>query len=143
MKTLILCALASVLCLTTGCQSFRDKTPDQKAAEIQSLAQDAASIGGAAALMAQPQYRPAFEAAYVELDRQVNGTAVISLESIRSVLATLPIKELQGKEAALEVQGARIVIRRVLNSQAEQNLHLYTRAIATGIRDGLKEALGQ
>ena len=139
MKTFLAITLA-ILTLT-GCGTRRDETPEQKAAKIQLLAQDAASIGTEVALITNPQYRPAFEVAYTELNRQLDGDAVITLESIRQVLATLPIEELKGKEAALAVRGTRIVIRRIVSRQTEENLHLYTRAIATGIRDGMKEAL--
>lgn len=146
MKKIRYCLALLVASALVGCGTFqqvKDMPPEQKAAEVQSLATDAASIGTTVTLQVYPQYKPAFDAAYIELDRQVNGTAVIDIESIRQVLATLPIKELKGNEAALAVQGTRIVFRRITTGQTEENIHLYTRALATGIRDGLKEALGK
>lgn len=138
----LLCVLCALSVSAIGCKSFRAMTPEQKAAEVKLLATDAASIGTMATLQWQPQYRPAFEAAYLALDNQLSSPTPITLETIRQVLATLPIEELRGTEVAIAVQGARLVFRRVSNGETDEEVQLYARALATGIRDGMREGLG-
>lgn len=149
MKNIKSLSLLAGLCLFlapcfSGCAVFsRSATAEQKAAEIQSLAHDAASIGTLVTLQSQPQYRPAFQAAHLELERQLDGNAIIDLESIRAVLATLPIRELKGERAVVAVTATRIIFRRLVNGETEEKVHLYSRALATGIRDGIGAGLGK
>ncbi|HYG98860.1 MAG TPA: hypothetical protein VD837_06985 [Terriglobales bacterium] len=133
-----LCLLLAAL----GCAVFdKNATPAEKAIEIQWLAEDAASLGTEVSLITNPQYRPAFEAAYAELNRLVESEQPITLVSLQKVLATLPIDKLKGKEAEIGIRGSRLVLRRLIRGEVEENIQLYSRHAAIGMRDGIGGSL--
>jgi hypothetical protein len=128
--------------LLTGCALFnRQATLNDKLADVEDLAYSAASIGAATTLELKPQYRPAFEAARDALNVQLAGET-FTLEALRAILSTLPVKELESPAARLVVDGATRLFRRAVTQETEENVRLYLRAVATGIRDGFNTALG-
>lgn len=119
------CALRSViLCFLLfmgGCALFNSEaTFDEKLNDIEELSYQAASIGGAIALEQNPQYRPAMEAAYDELNRQMAG-GTLTLDSLRGIVRGLPVKELKSPLATLAIGNAIRLFRKSVDGQTEVN----------------------
>lgn len=140
MKTIIalLCAVALCGCAITNQQA----TTEQKAAEIQAFAYTAASIGTAIAIQENPANEPKFVAAYVALNNVVEQKAVTGLV-LREIINTLPVKELKSPNARIAIDGATYLYTATVGNQFNLENQPYVLAAATGIRDGMKAALGK
>lgn len=137
MKTIIslICAVALCGCATTS-------TVEQKAANIQAFSYTAASIGSAIALTEHPEWRTQFRAAETVLTDLINNKAVTG-ELLRGVVNNLPIKELKSPNARIAIDGAVYLYTTTVGNQVNIESQPYVIAAATGLRDGLKAALGE
>lgn len=143
-KTIIavLCAV-SLLTITPGCALFsKTSTPEQKASDVQLLSYTAASIGTAIAIQENPELKPKFETAYTTLNTLVE-TKVITGLLLRDIISTLPVKELKSPNARIAIDGATYLYTASVGNQLNIENQPMVMAAATGIRDGMKAALGK
>lgn len=139
MKNLLLCF--PLIALLAGCAIFSpDATPEQKAADVQRIAYAASSIGVEATLQAKPEFRPAFELAYTNLNILVEAKT-ISGAQLREILHTLPVVELGGPSATLYIESGTLLFDVITGKPIDLEKTPYVLAAATGIRDGMKVAL--
>lgn len=141
MKKQILVSCLAVT-LFTGCALFSNtSTQDQKLAEIKNLSYAASSLGTQLALKQNPQWRMQFDLAYTTLDSLVNSKRITGL-TLRSILAQLPIKELKSDSARIVIEAATVLYDTSVGDKINIENSPYVLAAATGIRDGMKIALG-
>lgn len=142
MKTSLLLTLAGLALLCGGCALFsRSSSTDQKLADVRNLSYAAASIGTAEALKQNPGRRPQFEAAFHRLDQLVVQKTVTG-DFLRELVAGLPVKELKSDTARIAIEGATLLFDQTVGSRVNIETEPYVLAAATGVRDGLKIALG-
>ncbi len=142
LANVLLAVMLTLAPCTTGCALFSGSaTTAEKASDVQRLAYAAASIGTQAALLQNPAYRPAFLLAYQNLDMLIVNK-VVTGAALRQVLATLPVKELKSPQAQLAVDAALTLFDMVAGTKLEVEKSPYVLAAATGVKDGLKAALG-
>jgi hypothetical protein len=131
-----------VLVLFTNCAIFsKTSTIDQKAAEIRNLSYAAASIGTQVALKQNPNWKTQFDIAYTSLDTLVNSKRITG-SLLRDIIAGLPVKELKGDTAKIAIEGATTLFDATIGDKINIENDPYVLAAATGIRDGMKIALG-
>lgn len=131
--------IAAIGLLLGGCSS----TPpnDTTLLRVQNLAYAASSLGTQATLISQPQYRPAFELAYTNLDALVNSK-LITGDLLRQIIATLPNKQLSSPQAQIAIEGVTVLFDTLVGTRWSIEAEPVVLAAATGVRDGLKVALG-
>lgn len=135
----VLCVLCASVAVLTGCAT---KPADAtQTVRVQHLAYAAASIGTQVALLENPAYRPAFELAYSNLDGLVNAGSINGV-GLRNILTPLPIQELKAPEAQIAISSATVLFDSLTGNSVSLTNNVYVAAAATGIRDGLKVALG-
>jgi len=141
---LILSVCAALLCGSiTGCALFsKTSTDDQKLADVRNLAYAAASIGTAEALLENPAWRPSFTAAQSRLDQLVTQR-VITGDLLRNILTSLPVRELKSERARIAIESATVLFDASVGTRLDIEQEPYVLAAATGIRDGMKVALGR
>jgi hypothetical protein len=140
--TAVLCAFA-LLTITPGCALFsKTSTQEQKASDVQLLSYTAASIGTAIAIQENPELKPKFETAYTTLNTLVE-TKVITGLLLRDIISTLPVKELKSPNARIAIDGATYLYTASVGNQLNIENQPMVMAAATGIRDGMKAALGK
>lgn len=140
MKKLILLPLVALL-FSTGC-STKPLTEEQKVAQVQRLTYAAASIGTEAALLANPSYRVGFEVALYDLNTLVEEKAITGT-MLRSIVKSLPVKELKSPQATLAIDSATVLFDAINSTQINIESNPYVFAAATGLRDGMKVALSK
>jgi outer membrane murein-binding lipoprotein Lpp len=143
MKKSILILIAALLAPFTfsGCALLsKTSTTEQKASDVQKLAHVAALAGTQAALLQNPEYRPAFETALASLDTAVQAKAINGIV-LRQILASLPIKELKSDEARIAIVSATMLYDLTVGDTMNVEMPAYVLAAATGIRDGLRDGL--
>ena len=134
--------MIAVLALTTNCAILsKTSTEDQKTTEIRNLCYAAASIGTQVALEQKPEWRSQFDLAYSSLDSLINNKAVTGI-LLRQIISGLPVKELKSSNAKIAIEGATVLYDTTVGNQIGIENNVYILAAATGIRDGLKSALG-
>ncbi len=133
MKTLIILSAALLL---TSCAT----TKDEKIDRIQKLSYIASYVGTKAALLQNPEYRPAFELAYLNLNILVE-TKKIDDSTLRDILSKLPVKELKGDEAKIAIEGSTVLYDVTIGNKVSIEAQPFILAAATGIRDAMKIAL--
>lgn len=142
-KWLALPAALAAMSMLTGCALFnKNATTAEKAADVQNLSYAAASIGTSEALAAKPELRPAFDLAYSNLDALVTNK-VVDGTSLRAILASLPVKELKSNQARIAIESATVLYDSLTGGKVNIEADAYVLAAATGIRDGMKQALGR
>lgn len=135
--------IAALSVFTPGCAFTRsDSTTEQKAADVRNLSYAAASIGTQLALAENADWRGQFDSAYETLNQLVNSK-IVSGALLRDVLASLPIKELKSAEARIAIEGATLLYDSTVGTSVNIENQVYVLAAATGIRDGMKVALGK
>lgn len=135
--------LACAVITSTGCALFsKTATQDQKIADVHNLAYAAASIGTQEALLQNPAWRIQFEAAYVSLDQLVTQKAITGA-LLRNLIASLPVKELKSDRARIAIETATLLFDQTVGTKVNIEAQPYLLAAATGIRDGLRVALGR
>ena len=133
---------SSLLILTPGCALFsKNSTQAQKAGEVRNLCYAAASIGTAEALKQNPQWRQPFTTTYQNLDQLVTQKTVTG-DLLRSVINGLPVKELKSDTARIAIEGATMLFDANVGNTVNIEAQVYITAAATGVRDGMKIALG-
>ena len=128
------------LTLLTGCAFLRESTTAQKAADVQRLATIAASVGTQTALQLKPEHRPQFETALASLNVVVENKTINGV-MLRQILATLPVKELESPEAKIAVMHATMLFDLFVGDQLNIEMQPYVFAAATGVRNGMRDAL--
>jgi len=124
--------------LVVGCST----TKTEKLDHVQKLSYLASYVGTKAALLQNPEYRIAFELAYSNLDNLVT-TGTINGPILREILSHLPVKELKGDEAKIAIEGATVLYDITIGNKVSIEAQPYVFAAATGIRNGMKIALGK
>lgn len=141
-KTVSLVFAVALLMPASGCALFRkDTTTEQKAADVRSLCYAAASIGTSEAVKQNPAWRAQFVAAEGNLDQLVTQKTVTG-DLLRNVVAGLPVKELKSDSARIAIEGATTLFDATVGNALNIEAQPYILAAATGIRDGMKAALG-
>lgn len=131
------------LVLLPGCALFRGGAPaEEKLREVRLLSYAAASVGTQIALQQSPTWRPRFDDAYDQLNQLVESK-VITGTLLRNILASLPVKELKSDTARIAIEGATVLYDSLVGDQVNIEAQPYVLAAATGIRDGMKVALGR
>jgi hypothetical protein len=140
MKTKLFCLLTSALCLLnfTGCKTA--VTPTQLVV-VQKNAQVAAHGGIQTLLSEKPQWRPDAELAYSTLNALVKSGHVTPVD-LANFMTTLKINELKNQNVRLAIDAARVLYLFVEANMTAINADAISLAAATGIRDGMAEALG-
>jgi hypothetical protein len=82
-----------------------------------------------------------FSIAYESLNRLVEQK-VVSGDLLRQVVANLPVKELKSPTARIAIEGATTLFDQLVGTKVNVETAPYVLAAATGIRDGIKIALG-
>lgn len=136
MKTLLVLPL--IVLLSAGCAT----TQEDRISQVRILSYAAASIGTREALRENLAWRPQFELAYANLNTMVE-TKTITGEFLRGVLSSLPVKELKSDSARIAIEGATILYDVIVGDKVNLEAAPYVMAAATGIRDGMKVALGK
>jgi len=130
------------LVLLSGCALFRADSPEEaKLRDLQNMVYAAASIGTSIAVAEHPAWKPRFEAAYRQLDTLVRSQTVTG-ESLRQIVASLPVKELKSERARIAIEGATMLFDMTVGTSVSLEQTPYILAAATGLRDGLKASLG-
>lgn len=125
----------------TGCTTNAPQA--DKLARVQTLCTIAAKDGTILTLQAYPQYKPAFDLAYTELDALVSHGTIVPAQ-LADILKQLNIKQLQGQNATILIGDLPLLIDLLAGNQAiDLTKTPYVLAAATGIRDGLGMALGK
>jgi len=96
-----------------------------------------ASIGTAEALKQNPQWRQPFTATYQNLDQLVTQKTVTG-DLLRNVIYSLPVKELKSDTIERAILRFDASMGNTVNIEAQ----VYITAAATGVRDGMRIALG-
>jgi len=126
----------------SGCALFSNSaTTDQKLADVRSLSYAAASLGTAEALLENPAWNLHFQTAYAQLDQLVTQKTVTG-DLLRKIIASLPVKELKSSRARIAIETATMLFDSTVGTKVNIEAQPYVLAAATGIRDGLKAALG-
>lgn len=131
-----------LLCLLTGCAWNKNATPEENAQRVHDLTYAISSFGASTAMQLNPAYRPGFEVGYAELNSLVESGG-ISGTKLREIIAALPIKELKSPKGTIFVNSGTFLFDLITGRQVELEKGPYVVAAATGIRDGLKVALGK
>lgn len=138
MKNLLALALTAVLFLT-GCAT----TGGINQAKIVPLVHAAAFTGTTAYLSQDPGSRTQFVEAVAALGLLLHGDT-LTLEQIRSALATLPVKELRDEKVAIAIKAAFVVTdvygADIADLPALERVQAL-KPIAQAIRDGIQSAL--
>jgi len=140
--TLLLCVALTLASISiTGCALFSaTATTEQKLADIKALTYAAASLGTSEALLENPAWRLHFATAYAQLDQLVQQK-VVTGDSLRRILASLPVKELKSDRARIAIESATMLYDAVAGDKINLENQVYVLAAAEGIRNGLKAAL--
>lgn len=127
----------SAFILLLGCSTLTSPEVIQFVAD---RAEQATRIAVVSDLTANPTHRVAYAAGVVALDALLQSENYDS-EAFKAALAALPIKEFQGPQGALLVEGSVFVFDLVTmfayNIESEPAVHL----VMQGIRDGMSSAL--
>ena len=130
---------ASAIC---GCAVFsKTATSDQKLAQTRNLAYAAASIGTREALLQNPTWLVRFAAAEKELDRLLTQKAITG-DLLRGIIADLPVKELKSEQARIAIESVTVLFDSSVGTSINIESQPYLVAAASGIRDGIKIAIG-
>jgi hypothetical protein len=124
-----------ILLLLFGCASTKTGSSIDVRKEVSEWSYDIGSL----VLVAKPEYRVPMAAAVAYLDAAENAGS-IDLGVISGALAK--IESLQSKDSKLGIIGGRLILRRALGDIDIQTPELMKNA-GLGLRDGLKQALGQ
>jgi hypothetical protein len=142
-QTILSFTLFAVLLAAPSCALLRpDSTVAEKARAVQQLAYAASAIGSASALEQKPEWRPAFELAYTNLNSLVES-GTISGQTLRNILATLPVRELESRTARIAVDSASLLFDTITGKPVDLAEAPLVLAAAKGIRDGLRVGLGK
>lgn len=133
-------AVGPTACTTT---STGQKIPDPIV--LQSVAQEAAAVGATFWLQNHNADRTSFELARTSLKALI-ATGSGSPADLQAALSQLPVKQLQGSQGAVIVQGAVVL----LNAAGTQLAKLdkqevwanYVQPVARGLLAGLDQAMG-
>lgn len=117
------------LLLFTGCKS----APAPQS--IQNRAKGVAYLVTAEALLQHPEWRPGFATASDEF-RMLGASTNVSLPVIAAIVQRLPVKELQGRHAAIVVTAATLFLQDSLGETALNQPEELRRA-AQGIHEGI------
>ncbi len=117
-------------------------TQADKLTQIRLLSYTAASIGTLEALKAKPEYRPAFEIAYANLNDLVE-LKTINGPLLHNIILSLPVKELKSDSARIAIEGVTVLYDALTQNKVSLEAQPYVLAAATGIRDGMKVGLGK
>lgn len=145
MKTLRLFTIsfAFTALLLTGCALFDKNAPqEQKLDQVQLLCTSAAGIGTEVALQEHPEWKPQFELAYQQLDQLVE-TKTITGAQLRTIISSLPIKELKSANAKIAIDAATMLYDATVGTTVSIEQQPYVLRAATGIRNGMKVPLGK
>lgn len=135
--------ILTVIALAPGCALFnKQATVVDKAAQVQSLCYAAASVGTEIAMQEKPDLKTQFDLAYTQLDVFVTNKTITG-QLLRDVLSNLPVKELKSPDARIAIEAATTLYDATVGTQLNIENQPYVVAAATGIRDGLKAALGK
>src|SRR5947207_3034881 len=85
-------------------------------------------------------WRLHFATAYAQLDQLVQQK-VVTGDSLRRILASLPVKELKSDRARIAIESATMLYDAVAGDKINLENQVYVLAAAEGIRNGLKAAL--
>lgn len=135
-RTPIICLL-SILTFLFGCKTVN--TPEL-VQFVAARAGDAARIATIVDLQAHPEHRIAFQAAKVAMDGLLRGTNYSSAD-FKAVLAKLPVKEFQGAQGAMVLEGALLVYDLVTMFAYDVQSAPALAAVMTSVRDGISGAL--
>lgn len=124
-----------ILLLLLGCASTKTGQSIDVRKEVSEWSYDIGSL----VLVAKPEYRVPMAAAVAYLDA-AESAGSIDLGVISGALAK--IESLQSKDSKLGIIGGRLILRRALGDVDIQTPELMKNA-GLGLRDGLKQALGQ
>jgi hypothetical protein len=126
-----------------GCALFdKDATQADKEKDVRNIAYAAGSIGVEVALLEKPAVRPAIEAAYAQLDKVVRDGAVTG-SLLRGIVDALPWKDLKDATAVAIVRGLTTLFDATVGDRLNLQSAPMVTAAATGLRDGMKSALGK
>jgi hypothetical protein len=140
-KLLAALTIATTLALSPGCALLTpSSTTEARAADVQRLAYAATSVGTASALDAKPEYRPAFELAFANLDKLVEARQISGVQ-LRDILLSLPVRELGSRTALIAIDSAAMLFDLITGKPIDLNETSYVLAAATGIRDGLRAGI--
>ena|SRR5688572_13105927 len=134
--------IAISLITGSGCALLSGSaTTDQKLADVRNLSYAAASLGASQALIENAGWRPQFLAAYVQLDQLVTQK-IVTGDLLRKIIASLPVNELKSDRARIAIETATVLYDTTVGDRINIEKQPYAVAAATGIRDGLRVALG-
>ncbi len=152
MKTLFAIIASVAIILFTGCKTTTQVTTNPDGSTVTNIvriidvvrvehaATSAASIGTTVALLQNPTYRPAFEAAVIAL-YQLEGKDTVSIDDVRAILIKLPIKELKSTNAKIGIALADQVFLSLNNDKLSLNRNEAVKAFSHGIYLGMKTTL--
>lgn len=141
MKTKLkhLALIAITLSFLTGCAT----TGGLNIATTATVAKIAAKDATFFALTQHPEWRPAFQRAYIE----VQALAVqdkIDVSTLAAIIARLPVKELRGTTAQIIIGDVQIIVEQLVPNSGQivsSDKYADPKIIVTAIRDGMKIGL--
>lgn len=135
----ILCALAMLLCLNTGCVTGPDGQNQADIPRISRVTQEAAAFGTEEALLEHPEWMAHFQKAHTEL-AVLEKAETIDFLDVLEIVNRLPVSELESREARLAIRGARILISGIdlpiVSADRLTELRPIVKALRIGLEDG-------
>ncbi len=141
-RAFITTAATLALVALPGCALLNpNATVKEKAAQAQALAYSASSIGVSVTLELKPMTKPAFLLAYTNLNALVESGQITG-QTLRDIVKTLPVQELTSPIAKIIVDNASMLFDLATGKPVDLNSAPIVLGVATGIRDGMRVALG-
>lgn len=131
--------LLVLVCLTFGPLPFTGCTILSKPQSLENKATAVAWIASSELLKDRPDYRPAFDIAATDLEF-LSQAETLSFAEIWAILDSLPVDQLQGRNAALYFGGAMLFFEDEIGTVAVENPE-QARAIIRGLAAGLRRTL--
>lgn len=130
---------AFAIWLLSGCAS----TGGLNVATTSTVAKIAAKDATFFALIQHPEWRPAFEEAYVEV-AALAAQDRIDVASLSAIIQRLPVKELKGTTARIIISDIQIVIEQIAPNSGQivsEEKYADPKIVIGAIRDGMRIGL--
>lgn len=131
----IFAAFAIALILLPGCATFKDP----HSVTIRAI-RSATATGTVLALAEHPEWREQFTAARDQLNALLKAGS-LDFAQIQSIVAQLPVKELQGAEARIIISNAELILDDYVKEYTTLDKVAAVSVVAQAILDGLNKAL--
>lgn len=132
---------AAMVAFLPSCNILESSVKKITPAQVTTASREAAYLGAKAVVKkGDPKTIEQLHTAYLAINDLVESKAVTGAV-LRNIVATLPFKQLDNDNARLAVSGVTLLYDSVVGDGLNVEQKPYVLAAATGLRDGLGEAL--